>query len=226
MEIIRKVVAYLRAVGAFDVSRSHLLSMDDKEAVNHSLNMAGTPFLLAFILGIVSVTYPPVVAPSFEAITEFLQLTGMKMAFYTSAVLGGFGLLLRDIPILGIRFAWLTASLAFVGFNLAATAFGVTLGLAFPAAIDLRSVGALVSFISLSLVFAGMQLAFYMLAHFVDGRYVEPRDKFFGAYAGTIGRIIGVLLVAGGIVLGLHETWPHAASQNCTQDQELERAAT
>lgn len=217
MKILARIKAVLNAADAFSIKQCEIIRMDEVEATQHSINMAAAPAMVALFLGFAGLIFPEVFPIAFAAIEEFMQFVGIKIAFYGALLLGGFAIIfgLTPFPRIAERFAWLTSSLSFVGFNLAATAFGIVAGLSIPAAVEQRSFLTLGGFLFLSTIFIMLQVLFFCLAHVVEGKYVEPRNKILGKNVTMGGAVIGLALVALALWSGVHEKWPTAQKDVC-----------
>tara|TARA_R110002074_G_scaffold107004_2_gene231409 strand:- start:162 stop:719 length:558 start_codon:yes stop_codon:yes gene_type:complete len=179
--------------------------------------MAAAPALVSMVLGLVGLVWPSVFPIAFSAVQEFMQLVGIKLAFYISLFLGAMATIFHGVKLqwLSSRIAWLTSSLSFVGFNLSATAFGVVIGLSVPGAIEERSFSLFLAFLYLSFIFLALQALFFGLAHSVEGKYVEPRNKFFGKKANFWTVAVAILVVILSLWALSNDKWVAAEEKKC-----------
>lgn len=87
--MLQKFRDILDKAGAFDVQKCQIIRMNEVEAVQHSFNMAAAPALVSMVLGLIGLIWPSIFPIAFTAVQEFMQLVGIKLAFYVALFLGG-----------------------------------------------------------------------------------------------------------------------------------------
>jgi len=91
-----------------------------------------------------------------NAVTEFLAFSGVKIAFYSSLVIGGLGLVFSPIRKVGVPATWLSSNIAQFGFNISSIAVGVIVGLGVPSVFQggfAKVVYLLLFFVLLTIIF-------------------------------------------------------------------------
>tara|TARA_R110001592_G_scaffold192882_1_gene439951 strand:- start:1717 stop:2391 length:675 start_codon:yes stop_codon:yes gene_type:complete len=164
--------------------------INSKNFWSKSFEISTIPFFYCLIVGLIIcfIDSGKVNEKLTLSIIEFLQPTGIHIALLTSMVLSGISCFIHNIAPnwLSSFFKWLTTSCAFLGFVFSASAFGVFLGLAIPAAIDGKSFMHLFAFILMSLYFLGAQWVFVGASEIINKSNLDDVQAHYKMIGGAI----------------------------------------
>ena len=186
---------------------------DTKEYLKETYELVSAPILISFLLGMVSYFISgngdKVIL---QAVMEFLQLIGLKMAMYSTIICVGLTLLCVHINLLKQVMGWLTASIAKCGFGFAAVISGVYFGLAIPVWLEAgRNNILLLGMLLISLYFNLIQGFFVSMSNAMNSEFDTSKSfliPFTHINLFKVIPFIGFFISLFGIVCLYYEPWP------------------
>jgi|SRR5690606_27257568 len=193
-----------------DILKEHSFSrMNASEAIRETFELAAMPAIFCFFISL-SMLYTENFADKILAnsVTEFLQLTGIKITLYSSLITTGLSLIIIKITSIRKFLNWVTASICKCGFSFTGIIVGVFIGLAIPAGINSQSLKVVLGFILIAIWFAALQALYYWIAQIGNNGINDPDRKVFGFTVMNLAPWFGAILITLSLIGVLTDTWP------------------
>lgn len=193
MKAINKYISDFR--NSFQ-GNAYISSYTGGQATGEFFKLFFAPFYLTMILGFV------ILAAGKEwdgilinAIQEFIQMTGLKLSFYSVVGLIAFSFLFYEIKWLTQVLSWLVKSLSHTAFVMAAVLTGVLWGVVIPGCIDAKNLSPLFATIELSTITIPLSVAFFFSAKVFCTGVREEIDSNLGRHTRKVTFSFGTILM-------------------------------
>jgi hypothetical protein len=204
-----------------EFSKHSFSNISRKQILKESLELLTAPAIICLLLGLIGLgtgKYGDKVI--ITAVTEFLQLIGLKITLYTSIIAGGICLVLAYTNIIKQLFGWVTASIAKCGFAFSAVISGVYLGLAIPVGIESWDYNVLLGMLLISAYFAFIQIIFVCIAELANYEFkkedLRRKIKYINITINMqkLAPWTGLFLIISGALCFYFELWPSVFGAN------------
>lgn len=209
----------------FDFKKSfsgnaYISSYTGGQATGEFFKLFFAPFYLTMILGfVILATGEKWDGILLNAIEEFVQMTGIKLSFYSVIGLIAFSLLFYEIHWLTQVLSWLVKSLSHAAFAMSAVLTGVLWGIVLPGCIDAGNLSPLYATLSISLLLIPLSIGFFYSAQIFCTGVREEIDKTLGKHTRKVTFGVGVVLMVLFIkTMFFDESWKEVKTE--TQCQE------
>lgn len=202
---------------------AYISSYTGGQATGEFFKLFFAPFYLTMILGFVILAagekWDGILL---NAIQEFMQMTGLKLSFYSVVGLIAFSFLFYEIRWLTKVLSWLVKSLSHAAFSMAAVLTGVLWGIVIPGCIDAQNLSPLFSTIGLSILTIPLSIAFFFSAKMFCTGVREEIDNTLGNHTRKVTFGAGIILM----VLFIKTTFYDESWKEIKPDPQCQEALT
>lgn len=175
---------------------AYISSYTGGQATGEFFKLFFAPFYLTMIIGfVILATGEKWDGILLNAIQEFIQMTGLKLSFYSVIGLTAFSFLFYEVRWLTQVLSWLVKSLSHAAFAMAAVLTGVLWGIVIPGCIDAQNLSPLYATIGLSILTIPLSIAFFFSAKIFCTGVREEIDNTLGKHTRKVTFSIGIILM-------------------------------
>ncbi|OOE57906.1 hypothetical protein [Salinivibrio kushneri] len=175
---------------------AYISSYSGGQAAGEFFKLFFAPFYLTMILGFVILAagekWDGILL---NAIEEFMQMTGIKLSFYSVIGLIAFSFLFYELRWLTQVLSWLVKSLSHAAFIMCAVLTGVLWGIVLPGCIDADNLSPLYATLGLSLLLIPLSVGFFFSAKVFCTGVREEIDNTLGKHTRKFTFGVGLVLM-------------------------------
>lgn len=218
MKSVKKFFTDLR--GALKKDDGYISDLSGGQATAEFLRLSFAPFCISLSLGLfVLITNHKWDQVLLNAITEFLQFTGVKLSLYYVILIIGFGFVLYKVRLLTHICAWLVKIISHSAFPMCAVMTGVLWGLIIPVIIEGQNLYNLGIILNATLLTIPLAVLFYYSASIFKIETRQEIDRSFGVHTSKVTVSIGIALIGLVVVfLFFEENWKEVSKINTCQE--------
>lgn len=193
MESMKKYLSDFR--GSFQ-GNAYISGYTGGQATGEFFKLFFAPFYLTMTLGfVILATGEKWDGILLNAIQEFMQMTGLKLSFYSVIGLLAFSFLFYEARWLTKVLSWLVKSLSHAAFAMAAVLTGVLWGIVIPGCIDAQNLTPLYATIGLSMLTIPLSIAFFYSARIFCTGVRKEIDNTLGKHTRKVTFSVGIVLM-------------------------------
>lgn len=181
-------------VSAFE-NNDYISIYSPGKAVGEFIKISIPPFLITAILGL-STLFATKKWDSilFSARNEFVQVTGLKLSFYTVLLLVAFSFVFYRISFLTSILSWLVRSISNIGFVISSVLLGTTFGMLVFDSVNPKVSNSTLSIISFCFLLLSLSTMFYLSARVFSDGIRNEIDETLGKYKWVFTLVFGLIL--------------------------------
>lgn len=175
---------------------AYISSCSGGQATGEFFKLFFAPFYLTMILGFVILAagkkWDGILL---NAIQEFMQMTGLKLSFYSVIGLIAFSFIFYKYSWLTKLLSWLVKSLSHAAFAMSAVLTGVLWGIVIPGCIDAKNLSPLYATIEVSTLTVPLSIAFFLSAKVFCTGVRKEIDSTLGKHTRKVTLVAGIILM-------------------------------